>query len=55
MSAYAALAGDTLTLTGMNLSGDRGCITGPADRAEALGTALADRLGRGTEKEGESV
>ena len=55
VAAYAALAGDTLALTGMNLSGDRGSITGPADRAEALGTALADRLGRGTEKEGESV
>ena len=45
--------GDTLTLTGMNLSGDRGSITGPADRAEELGQTLAARLGRGAENGGE--
>ena len=53
VAAYGALDGDTLTLTGMNLSGDRGSITGPADRAEELGQTLAARLGRGAENGGE--
>lgn len=48
VAAYATVAGDTLTLKGMDVGARNTLlfdeISGPRDQAEALGTTLADRL-----------
>ena len=52
MAAYAAVEGETLTLRGMDVTAEGApvfdTITGPRAQAEALGTALADRIREGT-------
>ena len=44
VAAFATVSGDTMTLTGMNVSGEKDTITGPVEEAAQLGTALARRL-----------
>ena len=44
VAAFATVNGNTMTLTGMNVSGEKGTITGPVEEAAQLGTALARRL-----------
>ena len=44
VAAFATISGDTMTLTGMNVSGIKDTITGPVSEAAALGIALAKRL-----------
>ena len=44
VAAFAAITGERMTLTGMNVSGIKDSITGPAEEAVQLGTALARRL-----------
>ena len=44
VAAFATISGDTMTLTGMNVSGVKDTITGPVSEAAALGIALAKRL-----------
>ena len=44
VAAFATISGDTMTLTGMNVSGVKDTITGPVREAAALGIALAKRL-----------
>ena len=44
VAAFATVSGDTMTLTGMNLSGEKDTITGAAGEAVQLGIALARRL-----------
>ena len=44
VAAFATISGDTMTLTGMNVSGVKDIITGPVSEAAALGIALAKRL-----------
>ena len=52
VAAYAAVEGETLTLRGMDVTAEGApvfdTITGPRAQAEALGTALADRIREGT-------
>ena len=52
VAAYAAVEGETLTLRGMDVTAEGApvfdTITGPCAQAEALGTALADRIREGT-------
>ncbi|MEG1720823.1 MAG: hydroxymethylbilane synthase [Pseudoflavonifractor sp.] len=49
IGAYATVAGQELSLEGMDEWGHRACITGPRAEAEALGLALAQRLRKGEE------
>ena len=48
VAAYAVVEGDVLTLRGMDVDGEEhmifGAVTGPRERAEALGVELAERL-----------
>ena len=47
VAAYARLEGDRLILEGINLAGQRDQIEGRAEDAQALGTQLAQTMGRG--------
>ena len=44
VAAFAMVSGDTMTLTGMNVSGEKDTITGAVGEAVQLGIALAKRL-----------
>ena len=44
VAAYAAIQGEEMTLTGMNLYGVKDTIAGPAAEGERLGLTLAERL-----------
>ena len=44
VAAFATVSGDTMTLTGMNVSGEKDTITGAVGEAVQLGIALAKRL-----------
>ena len=44
VAAFATVSGDTMTLTGMNVSGEKDTITGAVGEAVQLGIALARRL-----------
>ena len=44
VAAFATVSGDTMTLTGMNVSGVKDTITGAVGEAVQLGIALARRL-----------
>ena len=44
VAAFATVQGDTMTLTGMNVSGEKDTITGPVAQAEELGARLAERM-----------
>ena len=44
VAAFATVSGDTMTLTGMNVSGEKDNITGAVGEAVQLGIALACRL-----------
>lgn len=45
VAAHAVVEGETLTLHGFNLRGERDSIAGPRSQAEALGVGLARRMG----------
>ena len=44
VAAFATVSGDTMTLAGMNVSGEKDTITGAVGEAVQLGIALAKRL-----------
>ena len=44
VAAFAAVERGQMTLTGMNVRGEKASVTGEADRARELGLALARRL-----------
>lgn len=46
IAAFAVVDGETMTLIGMGSGGEKDSVTGPADRPEELGHALAERMRR---------
>ncbi len=46
IAAFAVVDGETMTLIGMGSGGEKDSVTGPADRPEELGQALAERMRR---------